>query len=265
MLSFASICPHPPIIIPTIGSEKDLQKVKLTTEAMEKLRMEFENKNSEILFLVSPHAPIDFHALTIIANEKLSGNFLMFGDFGTSLEFENDKNLIKKIDEEFKKEKLGYRLIEEELDHGALVPLFYLTRNKKPKVVPMAYSMLDANTNFKYGKILGKIIEKSPKKIGFIASGDLSHRLIPSAPAGYSPKGELFDEKLVELLKNNNINKFLEMDSSLIEEAGECGYRSIAILLGVLSVLKNKNLKFNILSYEGPFGVGYLVANVEGL
>ena len=75
----------------------------------------------------------------------------------------------------------------------------------------------------------------------------------------------LFDEKLINLLENNNVNEFLEMASSLIEEAGECGFRSIAILLGALSELKIENLKFKILSYEGPFGVGYLVANVEGL
>jgi aromatic ring-opening dioxygenase LigB subunit len=265
MLSFAAITPHPPIIVPTIGSEEDIKKAKGTIEAMENLRIEFEKKNPETLFLVSPHAPIDFHELTIITNEKLSGNFLMFGDFGTSLEFENDKNSIEEIKKNLEKENINYRLIEEELDHGILVPLFYLLKNKKSKIVPLAYSMLDAKTNFKYGKILGKMIEKSPKKIGFIASGDLSHRLTPSAPAGYSSRGKLFDEKLINLLKNNDVNKFLEIDSSLTEEAGECGYRSIAILLGALSVLKNKNLKFNILSYEGPFGVGYLVANVEDL
>lgn len=265
MLSFAVITPHPPIIVPTIGSEKDIKKVKATIDAMGKLKMEMEKKNLETLILISPHTPIDFHELTIITNEKLTGNFLMFGDFGTNFEFKNDRNLIEEIEKEFKKENIHYRLLEENLDHGILVPLFYLLENKKMKIVPLAYSMLDAKTNFEYGKALGKVIERNPKKIGFIASGDLSHRLTPSAPAGYSPRGKLFDEKLINLLENNNVNEFLEMDSSLIEEAGECGFRSIAILLGALSVLKNKDLKFNILSYEGPFGVGYLVANVLGL
>ena len=51
------------------------------------------------------------------------------------------------------------------------------------------------------------------------------------------------------------------MDKNLIEEAGECGYKSIIILLGALSLVPN--FKFEILSYEGPFGVGYLVANAK--
>ncbi len=42
-----------------------------------------------------------------------------------------------------------------------------------------------------------------------------------------------------------------------MKKAGECGMRSIAMLLGVINEV---DLKPNILSYEGPFGVGYLVA-----
>jgi len=50
------------------------------------------------------------------------------------------------------------------------------------------------------------------------------------------------------------------MDKNLVEEAGECGYRSIIILLGALDGL---DWKPEILSYEAPFGVGYLVANFK--
>ena len=43
-------------------------------------------------------------------------------------------------------------------------------------------------------------------------------------------------------------------------EAGECGLRSIVIMLGIVSTL---DWKVKILSYEAPFGVGYLVAEVK--
>jgi aromatic ring-opening dioxygenase LigB subunit len=46
----------------------------------------------------------------------------------------------------------------------------------------------------------------------------------------------------------------------LVQSAGECGLRSIVILMGALDGLK---VKPEILSYEGPFGVGYLVASLE--
>ena len=42
-----------------------------------------------------------------------------------------------------------------------------------------------------------------------------------------------------------------------MEEAAECGYRSILMLLGVFEGLE---IETEVLSYEGPFGVGYAVA-----
>ena len=36
-IKFASICPHPPIIIPTIGSSSDLRLVSKTIQAMKEL------------------------------------------------------------------------------------------------------------------------------------------------------------------------------------------------------------------------------------
>ena len=50
------------------------------------------------------------------------------------------------------------------------------------------------------------------------------------------------------------------MKHDLIAEAGECGLKSIVILLGILDGI---NYKPRLLSYEGPFGVGYLVMQFE--
>jgi aromatic ring-opening dioxygenase LigB subunit len=264
MFSFATICPHPPIILPTIGSKEDIQKVQKTIEGMEKLEQEMKKVNPETLILISPHGPVGFKEMGLITALHLPGSLSMFGDFVTQFSFENNEDICEKIQKESKKKGVPLKTYNAgELDHGMLVPLYYLTKNLKPKIVPMAYSLLDNSTHFLFGKILGKIAKEEKNKIGIVASGDLSHRLLPSAPAGYSPRGKEFDEKLVELLKENNTEGILKMDENLIEEAGECGYKSIIILLGALSELKN--WKFKILSYEGPFGVGYLVANIEGL
>lgn len=264
MLTFATICPHPPIIIPTIGSEEDLKKVKKTIEGLGKLREEFEKKNPETFLVISPHGPVGFKDMGLIKNESFAGNLSMFGDFTTKFSFENDNNICQKIETECKKKNIPLRIYEEmELDHGMLVPLYYLTKNQKPKIVPLANSLLDNSWHYIFGKILGEIAKESNKKIGIVTSGDLSHRLLPEAPAGYSPRGKKFDEILVKFLKEKKIEEILNMDEGLIEEAGECGLKPVIILLGALSEIENWELE--ILSYEGPFGVGYLVANVKGL
>jgi len=82
----------------------------------------------------------------------------------------------------------------------------------------------------------------------------------PEAPAGYSPRGRVFDKKLTELIQQKNIKGILNLDQELIEEAGECGLRSIVILLGALSGLR---WEVKSLSYEAPFGVGYMVASLN--
>jgi len=45
-------------------------------------------------------------------------------------------------------------------------------------------------------------------------------------------------------------------------EAGECGLRSFCFLLGILEA-SGIDWQPEILAYEGPFGVGYLVANFK--
>jgi len=260
MLSFAAICPHPPIIVPTIGSQEDLKKVSKTIKAMEKLAEIFAKVTPKTVIIISPHGPVDFNRFTVTNSPVLLGHFYNFGDFQTELIFKNDTKLIELIKKECLQKDIPLRTVElKELDHGVLVPLYYLAK-KHPnfKVVPLAYSFLDLKTHFYFGKAIQSAIKKySEKSVGIVASGDLSHCLTFEAPAGYNKRGKEFDEKLVKLLKNKDVEGVLNMSPDLVEEAGECGYRSIITLLGALS---NLDWQPKILSYEGPFGVGYTVA-----
>ncbi|MBZ9572099.1 AmmeMemoRadiSam system protein B [Patescibacteria group bacterium] len=263
-LTFASICPHPPIIIPTIGRPVDLKLVSKTIEGMEKLTEKFTEARPLTILVISPHGPVDSDNFTISNSPTLVGHFYHFGDFATELIFKNDQNLIEKIEKESKNKKISLKSVNiKEIDHGALVPLYYLTKGlPNVKVVPLTFSYLDLGAHFEFGKILQKVVtrEQFSGNCGIIASGDLSHRLMPNAPGGFSPRGKEFDEKLIELLKKKDVRGILNMPSDLVEEAGECGYRSIIILLGALNGL---DWQPEILSYEAPFGVGYLVANFK--
>ncbi len=256
MFSFAAICPHPPIIIPSIGKTETI-KTKNTIKAMKKLADDFGAAKISTAVIVSPHGPVDWHKMTVSAAKALRGDFLNFGD-NTKMYYDNDAEIMEKIFKAARKAEIPIeKNPENRLDHGTMVPLYFLAK-KSPnlKIIPLAYSFLDYQTHFDFGQAIYKAINESDKNIALIASGDLSHRLTPEAPAGYSNRGKEFDNLLIGLLKKNKIKDILNMDSGLIEEAGECGLRSIIVLLGALSALK---YKFEILNYEGPFGVGYLV------
>jgi len=261
MLKFASICPHPPIIIPTIGKKSDIEKVSETIEAMEKLSQDFAKASPKTVFIISPHGPIDFDRFTLINSPILKGHFYNFGDFKTELVFENDLEVINELKEFCSKEEIPLKVLNsEEIDHGTLVPLYYLSKHYQDfKIVPLVYSFSDIESHLKFGEILAKTANQK-KSIAIIASGDLSHRLTPEAPAGFSPKAKKFDEKIIESLKKKDIEEILNIEPELIEEAGECAYRSILILLGAL---KDIDWQPEVLSYQAPFGVGYLVFNFK--
>lgn len=260
-LVFSAITPHPPIIIPEIG-KNELKRVQKTCAALELLNTKIVQAQPDTIILISPHAPMfpDFFAVS--STNIFSGDFQQFGDLKNYFEFKGNQKIIDSISQEMSAASLPCQLISNtNLDHGALVPLYYLAKNlKNIKIVLLSFSMLSLKTHYKFGQILKKVINQSSEKIVVIASGDLSHRLTQDAPAGFHPDGKKFDEKLIKLLREKNNKEILNLDPQFIENAGECGLRSIVILLGTLNKL---NYQPEILSYEGPFGVGYLAANFK--
>ena len=264
-LHFAAISPHPPIIIPGIGKAGDLQKVGQTIQAMRKLANSFQEAEIETLIIISPHTLVYPDRFNICGMKKLFGTFAHFGSPDIIMEFPNDLELASGIDQLANQNSIPTLLYNNEgeffeMDHGLMVPLYYLSRQQESplKIIPVAYSNLDRANHFTFGQIIAEAIAKYPARIGVIASSDLSHRLIQGAPGGFSEAGKEFDQKIVEDLKNAQTKEIMLYNEEFVEDAGECGYRSILILLGILD---NLNLKPKILSYEGPFGVGYVVAN----
>lgn len=262
MLRFAAITPHPPIIIPTIG-RSNLNLARRTANAMKSLGEKLRAVKAETIVVISPHGPVQYDKFILNYSPTLKGDLSQFGDTRHFI-FGNDRELVDEIVSAERKAGQPVGLARElELDHGALVPLYYLLAEKdasyNPFLVHMSFTMLPLAYHYKFGEVLGQVLSKSPKVISFIASGDLSHRVTPEAPAGYTPQGRVFDKNLTQLIKNRDAGGILNMDPRLIEDAGECGLRSIVMLLGALSHLR---WEVRSLSYEAPFGVGYLVANI---
>ena len=260
MLVFSAICPHPPILIPTIGKD-NIKEIKSTVEAMKKLEQELYAAKPEVIIIISPHGEMIPDAFSINLNINYRAKFEEFGDFTTEMGFSSSPLLALKIKERVENDLPIVLSSSENLDHGTAVPLFYLTKHlKNIEIIPISYSFLDYDKHFKFGQLIKKEIAKSEKRVAVIASGDLSHALTKDAPAGYSAKGQEFDNNLMALLKRKDIPGILKMKPKSIEDAAECGFRSFAILFGIIEEYK---FDVEVLSYEGPFGVGYMVANFK--
>ncbi|MCL5407195.1 MAG: AmmeMemoRadiSam system protein B [Patescibacteria group bacterium] len=263
-LNFAAISPHPPIIIPEIGTAEDLQKAAMTVQAMKKMAFAFQKAEIDTLIVISPHMLIYPDKFNICGMKKLFGSFANSGAPEIIVEANNNLDLAHEIDRQCNIGQIKSLIYDNEgeffeLDHGIMVPLYYLNSLQESsfKVVPIAYSNLSRADHFSFGEIIQGVCKKYPGRIGIISSGDLSHRLNHGSSEELKA-GREFDQKLAKDLEQNNTQEILSYDEDFVDQAGECGYRSILILLGALSGLQ---VSPNILSHEGPFGVGYLVGN----
>jgi AmmeMemoRadiSam system protein B len=142
--------------------------------------------------------------------------------------------------------------------HGFQVPLYYLGQNLKPDIE--IEEILVTDSSYSYYSDLGRKnqekIQNSRERVAIIASGDMSHVLKAGGPYGFNPAGPKLDKIIIDSIKNKDIDSLLNIDEQVLNQGAECGLRSFLFLLGAFESTPHKP---EILSYEGPFGVGYLV------
>jgi AmmeMemoRadiSam system protein A/AmmeMemoRadiSam system protein B len=257
---FSGIAPHPPIMVPEVGGAAVVE-VRNSIDAMAELTRRIIKSGAETVVLISPHAPLDARAFVAYHTPKLYGDFANFRAPDARIEFPLDEELLAAITKTAADE--GYEvmdLADYDLDHGSAVPLYFLDRNGwRGRVVALGYSFLANEDHLKFGACIRKAADTLGRSVAFVASGDLSHRLKPEAPAGYNPAAYRFDEEVVDALRDNSPNRIIDIDQDLRRTAGECGYRSMLVALGAT---KELTAACEVLNYEAPFGVGYLVAQL---
>ena len=259
-LVFAGIAPHPPIMVPEVGRESCVD-VQNSISAMAELTERVIDSGAETVVLISPHAPLEAMAFVAYDGVVLHGDFSMFRAADATVEAPLDAELLSEIIRAAEQQNLiTLRISGADLDHGTAVPLYFLRRNGwNGKVVALGYSFLSNQDHLRFGNCIRQAIATVRRPVAFIASGDLSHRLKPGAPAGFNPEAHRFDETVVEAIRSSQPHRIANIDQELRRTAGECGYRSMLVALGVV---EDAQPACEVLSYEGPFGVGYLVAQL---
>lgn len=257
-LVFSGIAPHPPIMVPEVGRES-IADVGDSIAAMAELTKRVINSGAETVILISPHAPLEADSFVAYEGPDVNADFANFSAPQIFFTAPVDEELLSEIKKAAASKNYQVTALREEnLDHGTAVPLYFLQRNGfHGKVVTLGYSFLSNDDHLRFGACIRNAVEEVGRRVAFIASGDLSHRLKPRAPAGYNPEAHVFDDQVVEALRSNLPQRIVEIDYGVRKLAGECGYRSMLVAIGACADLP---LSCEVLSYEAPFGVGYLVA-----
>lgn len=256
----AAAVPHPPIILPEIGKGQEWE-IRKTSAAYAEIARRVREKKAETIVIVSPHATSYADYFHISPGAKARGDFARFGAKQVEVTAFYDEEFVKALELAAKRAGVpagtrGER--EKALDHGTMIPLTFLAERELPcRIVRIGLSGLDAAAHYRLGKCIKKVAEELDRDTVLIASGDLSHKLLESGPYGYAPEGPVFDEQATRAMAQGDFLKLLSFDPVLCESAAECGLGSLRILAGALD---KQAVESELLSYEGPFGVGYAVA-----
>ena len=256
--------PHPPLIIPNIdpGSEQEIQA---TVNAYEEVGRRIASLKPETLVISTPHSIMyrDYNHISPGAQAK--GSFEQFGDPADSYEVCYDQDFVRVLCSSADKEGLpagteGER--DPSLDHATMIPLHFIQKHWPtdipfPRVVRIGLSGLSPAIHYRLGQLVQETAATLGRKVVYVASGDLSHKLKQSGPYGFAPEGPRFDKIIEDAFSKGNFMELLTIDQGFAERAAECGLRSFQIMAGALDCTA---VRPELLSLEGPFGVGYGVA-----
>ena len=268
-LVYCAVCPHPPIVVPEVGGN-EASKVSKTAEAMLEIGRRIKDSGAEVLIMISPHSPVFEDAIAIHANKSLKGDLGGFRASQVAFNLTTETGLVAEIIKaasensiltaEINRQLADKYRISLDLDHGLMVPMYFLQQSGvELPVVAIAMGLLPFEELYAFGMAVQRAVQVYGKKAALLASGDLSHCLKKGAPSGYDPKGEEFDQAIVRLTGAADVEGMIRMQPELLERAAECGFRPLVMLFGALDGYK---VKAEVLSYEGPFGVGYMVASL---
>ena len=255
--------PHPPIIIPGVGNGKELT-IADTIASYEEVAKRIVSHKPDTIVVISPHAPSYPTTFAICDEDRLQGDLSQFHD--------KDDTISQPVDVEFCKAlERGARIQgipakrkawkHHDLDHAAFIPLYFINQVYTDfKVVEIGISGLSADQHFELGEIITQTAEWLGRRVVYVASGDWSHKLTEDGPYGFAPEGPRFDAVLKDCFFRNDLTSLFTMDEAMVNGAAECGLRPFQVIAGALESVRHTS---EVLSYEGPFGVGYGVVALE--
>ena len=257
--------PHPPLIVPAVGQGQE-ETVADTVAAYEEIARRVASHDPDVIVIASPHAPFYRDGFFISNADEETGSMAPFGQPQATVTTRGDGEFTQAVADRLARRSIpaaGAPAAQTEIDHGAFVPLHFLAQTVDLEEVPVlrvGLSALSPSDHHFLGQSITRAAERLDMRCVLIASGDLSHKLTEDGPYGFDPAGRRFDRAVEGIFARGALQELFALDPVMCESAAECGLRAFEIMAGAL-----EGLPFTpqLLSYEGPFGVGYAIAAFE--
>jgi AmmeMemoRadiSam system protein A/AmmeMemoRadiSam system protein B len=253
----AMAVPHPPLIVPEVGYGAE-QQIAPTIAAYQRVMERAAALRPDTVVILSTHTVMYADYFHVSPGAGASGSFAAFRapqvQVATAYDSGFCEALVKRCrEEDFPAGTLGEK--NAELDHGTMIPLYFLQQHLRGvPVVRIGLSGLPARAHYRLGQHIAAVAEELGRRVLIIASGDLSHKLKADGPYGFASEGPVFDARMQAVFRSGDFLRLLLTPADLVSGAAECGLRSFWIMAGTLD---GRQVKSELLSYQGPFGVGY--------
>jgi aromatic ring-opening dioxygenase LigB subunit len=174
-----------------------------TRDALEEVARRFEQAQPEAIVVVTPHnVHVEGH-FAVVTAARAEGSLAQWEHPEIALEREVDRQLAAAILAELEP-AVGISYGGNDpaeavmpLDWGALIPLAFLPELPVVVVSPARDLGLEAHVR------AGEAIARAPGRIGLVASADHGHAHDPEGPYGFDPAAADYDERVVELVREN--------------------------------------------------------------
>lgn len=251
------IVPHPPIIIPDIGRGEE-RKIMSTIKAYDEISLKIAQLKPRVIIVVTPHHDSYHDYFHISPGEQAWGSLEQFNSI-ERFKVTYHTSFISRFHELYPDFPAGGKGEKDKnLDHGVMIPLYFIQKYYQDfELIRISLSGLPLKMHHSFGAYIDETMA-SLKEDYVVASGDLSHKLMFSGPYGFVEEGPKFDEMMINFMANGDFHQMMAISPKIYHKAGECGLKTFVILGGILE--KYFYLS-KLLSYEGPFGVGYAVAS----
>jgi aromatic ring-opening dioxygenase catalytic subunit (LigB family) len=252
-ICFACAIGHAPGIVAWADAAPHDQKERLYA-GMERLRQKLEMaRPDELILFTSEHWTNFFldhiSAICVGRGEYFTGPVEPWLKVSKA-EIKGDPPLAQKILEECYERGVepGYAY-EMKFDHGTMIPLHFLTPDMELPVVPIMINTLaspqpSARRCFELGKIVGDVAAASPRRIGLVATGGMSH---DPGEANHGFIDEEFDRKFLSAMREPDLEALIRYS---ITDLGAAGAGAIELLGWIALAGATGQFKGEVVAYE---------------
>ena len=255
--------PHPPMIVPEVGCGSE-KSIKETSQSYEYVADMIADIKPDTIVVSSPHSVMYGDYFHISPGSSAKGSFARFDAPEVTFDVKYDAEFVDSLCEIVERNGIQAGTLGEKsaaLDHGTMVPLYFIMKKYTDfKLVRIGLSGEPMQEHYRLGMAIKETAENLGRRVCYVASGDLSHKLEEYGPYGFVPEGPLYDERIMDVMGRAAFDELFEFEESFLDKAAECGHRSFVMMAGALDCTAVETKR---LSHQDITGVGYGVCTYQ--